>query len=145
PLHGCRATIGKGLVVRSPALAVCMPLNLDADMSVLFEHLHDRFENWKAFRPDLVLFELEVNLLHDLDVFVGYDHERFLRASRSIAAGTTWFVRTHVFDVRYPVLVVVGLRTSIFVLEAIGIFRVVRTFVLVVRDAVEIVVWLGTP
>src|ERR1051325_4642126 len=123
------------------ALAVGVALDLDLDRRVVLERLGDLVEQCVRDPPDHRAVGLEEHGLLELDLGLGDDHEVvLLRAAVGRRAGLVGALVLRVGD---AVLVVVGIRAAIGVLEAVAILGFVGTLVELVGDAVAVVVVVG--
>src|SRR5262245_55283352 len=122
--HGLRTGRRKRHVLLPGAARVGVAFDADRHGRPRFQYVADLVEQSEAARLDRRLVRIEEDLLFQLDLLLGDDDVRVLLRA-AVVVGRSRIVRALVGGVGYAVLVVVRIRATILVLEAVLVFRLV--------------------
>src|SRR5262249_33665590 len=122
--HRVSAVFGEPQVVIVVGALVGVPLDFEKrELGVVDDRRADRVENCIRLGQDLGAARLEEHLLQDEDVVVLDDHVALVGASVLILVAVVrlGLVGALVLHVGDPVVIVVGVRTAILILEAVAV------------------------
>src|SRR5262245_33818126 len=137
--HGLRTGRGKLHIVLPGAAGVGVTLDADRHGWPRFQYVADLVQQRVAARLDGRLVEVEEDLLFQLDL-LRRDFDQLVLLRAAVIVGRSGIVRALVGRIGNAVFVVVRIRTTVLVFEAVLVLGLVRALVIDVQDAVGVVV-----